>query len=245
LTYLSRYEAGEHEQVWREISPRYWKEVQSEPFFSEALEVARATMGRVRQNIELLVPRLETIGYAFGYSWAEDPPFKVFGVEERIQAEPPVLSPPLPDIQARFERLEAAGLRLPLSLRAWYEVVGAVNFVGTPPNTWPKQASHWPEPDPLRVDPLDDDIIEECLMERRLIIAPDEFFKYYTSGGGPYYIELRAPSTDGQFEGGWLRVSFVDYLRIALSWGGLPGIGRWHKRPEHDIAFLTDGLLDF
>src|SRR5262249_11558766 len=138
LTYLSRYEAGEYEQVWCAIRPRYWKDAQSGPFFSGALDGARATMRRIRQHIEPLFPRLETIGLLVGYTWAETPSFNALGVRDPIEAEPPVLSPPMPDIQARCNRLDDSGPRLPLSVRAWYEVVGAVSVVGTPPRTWPK-----------------------------------------------------------------------------------------------------------
>lgn len=236
MSYLSRYEAGEHEQVWSEISPCYWKDAQTEPFRSEVLAVARASMTRVKHNIALLVTRLEALGYTFGYDWMDDDERRAWADEE-----PPVVSPPLPDIQERFSRLEEAGIRLPLSLQAWYEIVGAVNFVGTPPNGWRGKY----ELDPLRVDPLDDYIIDECISERRLCIAPDEFHKYYTSGGGCYYVELDRPSTDALICGSWLVADFVEYLRIALSWGGFPGIGRWAKRPMHDIALLTEGLLPF
>lgn len=237
MSYLNRYEAGEHEQVWREISPCYWKDAQTEPFRSEVLAVARATMTRVKHNIALLVPRLEALGYAFGYEWMDDDERREWAGDE-----PPVVSSPLPDIQERFSRLEEAGIRLPISLQAWYEIVGAVNFVGTPPSNWSRGGY---DLDPLRVDPLDDNVIAECMRDKQLCLSPDEYFKYYTSGGGPYYVDIDRPSTDALIRGGWLVTDFVEYLRIALSWGGFPGIGRWAKRPTHDIALLTDGLLPF
>jgi hypothetical protein len=240
MSYLERYQAGEYEQVWNEMAPRYWKEAQAEPFYSEALAVARAMMARVRENIVTLIPRLESINYSFGYVWIDEIRPYFADIEAWAQEQPPTLSPPLSDVQDRFRRLEEDGIRLPISLRAWYEIVGAVNFVGTPPARWAPSGSSL---DPLRVDPLEDYMIEECIRYKQLCIAPDEFHKYYTSGSGGYCIELDAPSTDGLIEGGWLRTSFVEYLRIAISWGGFPGIGRWHKRPEKDIAYLTEGLL--
>ncbi len=245
---LSRYRAGEYEQVWREIWPKYWKEAEQEPFHSEALAVAREMMSRVRQNLEILIPRLESIGYELGYSWidGEDD-------DEREWAEdqPPPIAPPLPDIQERLERLKANGRVVPLALQAWYEVVGSVNLVGKPPASWKpliksSGVGSIYTPDPLVVDPLLDDYITECLEENRLILSPDEFFKYHTSGGGPYFIQLDSHLyTDAFIEGGWLHTNFVDYLRLAFSWGGFPGLGRLTKRPDKDIAYLTKDLLPF
>jgi hypothetical protein len=69
------------------------------------------------------------LGYAFGYAWwdpddrdmlEDDPP-------------PPVFAGPRSDVQHQFAELDAQVGPLPLSLRAWYEHIGAVNFVGMYP----------------------------------------------------------------------------------------------------------------
>lgn len=85
MSYLSRYKAGEYEQVWREIWPKYWKEVEQEPFHSDALAVAREMMSRVLRNLEILIPRLKTIGYEVGYSWVLD------AENEPGEEQPPLL----------------------------------------------------------------------------------------------------------------------------------------------------------
>jgi len=61
---LRRYVAGEHEAVWAEmmaLGPR----VREAPFVDDAWAVARETMRRARHNVELIVRRLDQIGYQF------------------------------------------------------------------------------------------------------------------------------------------------------------------------------------
>jgi hypothetical protein len=141
--YVERYLAGEYQRVWQELWPRYWKEAQTEPFRSEALAVARAMMQRVRHNLETLVERAEALGYRFGYDWIE--------AEDEQEAawahrQPPVLSDPLPDLAERLQRLASQGILLPLSVQAWYEEVGAVNLVGTPPAKWDQRIIYQHDP---------------------------------------------------------------------------------------------------
>src|SRR5258708_6983758 len=65
-SFLERYERGEHERVWDELlalGAAVWEG----PLYADALAVARETMRRVRHNVELLVPRLRSLGFAFGY----------------------------------------------------------------------------------------------------------------------------------------------------------------------------------
>lgn len=176
-TYLERYLAGEHKQVWDELTA-LGAAVRAEPLYSDALAVARETMRRVRQNLELLVPRLVAVGYQFGYGWIQPPADEAFGWPLRreyvrmvteAQTQPPILTiasdvaEHFTERQERLRRLRDLGasaailaneerkiaeleahprattlLRaleervgvLPLSVCAWYEVVGGVNLVG-------------------------------------------------------------------------------------------------------------------
>ncbi len=128
-TYLERYLAGEHEGIWAELLA-LGERVREEPVYSDALAVARETMRRVRHNIEMLVPRLEQVGYRFGYEWLEEDEL------DFADHQPPVFAPPKPDVQERVTELETLAGVLPLSLQAWYETVGAVNFVGMEPEHW-------------------------------------------------------------------------------------------------------------
>lgn len=51
----------------------------------------------------------------------------------------PILSPPEPEVHEQLAALERlVGGPIPLSLYAWYEQVGAVDFIGTAPAVWGK-----------------------------------------------------------------------------------------------------------
>ena len=179
-SYLDRYVAGEHEQVWSELIT-LGTAVREEPLLTDATAVAHETMRRVRTCLEILMPRLVEIGYSFGYDWIQPPKTGAFGSSERWRyrslrawaAEQPltlVVHRDKPDaLQAREEhlqklleigapeimikhdqlvidemrakeqpddsvrRLDTVGAIPPLSLAAWYEEVGEVNFVGHHP----------------------------------------------------------------------------------------------------------------
>ncbi|MBN2193897.1 MAG: hypothetical protein JW751_13865, partial [Polyangiaceae bacterium] len=64
MSYLNRYEEGDHEPVWAELS-RLGAAVRQEPLRSDAMAVARATMNRVRINLERLHARLLDLGFEF------------------------------------------------------------------------------------------------------------------------------------------------------------------------------------
>jgi hypothetical protein len=111
--YLERYRQGECEQVWAELLAQGGR-IRQQPLYDEALAVVRETMRRARANIELLVPRLTSLGYQFAY------PDRVFvPADEETRDE-----------VASVERRAGP---LPLSLRVWCEEVGEVNFMGAHP----------------------------------------------------------------------------------------------------------------
>src|SRR5579864_157836 len=61
---LRRYLAGDHEAVWADMMA-LGARVREAPYLDDASAVARETMRRARQNVELLVRRLDQIGYTF------------------------------------------------------------------------------------------------------------------------------------------------------------------------------------
>src|SRR5437879_5421588 len=143
MSYFERYQAGEHVPVWRDMRNIQWIHFQQDPSYADTLadvmRVARETMARVKQNIDLLIPRLQSLGYQFGYGWAGvDDPENPWSDSDRrwVEHAPPLLSPPLPDLNERFERIGQHLGYVPLSLQAFYEVVGGVNLVGTLPTRW-------------------------------------------------------------------------------------------------------------
>ncbi len=62
MNYLERYTNGEHEQVWDDLLA-LGAAMREKEVYPDALAVARETMRRVRQNIELLINRLVQIGF--------------------------------------------------------------------------------------------------------------------------------------------------------------------------------------
>lgn len=236
ISYFERYKQGDYEQVWTELLA-LGSQVRHQPLYSEAQAVASMTMERVLHNLEVLIPRLQTLGYVFGFVPHPD--------EEVVEVEyPPVYVPPALNTGDRISRLENVVGFLPLSLRAFYEVIGGVNLLGKHPK-WESYGL-----DPLLVLPLNDELVEECTAEYDeenacwyLAIAPDHYFKDGVGGDGNYEIALPNAAVDAPLLLEWHETTFVNYLRISLRWGGLPGLERSINPPLQDIAYLTEGLL--
>lgn len=340
-TFLQRYVAGEYEQVWAELVA-LGDAVREEPLYADALAVARETMRRVRQNIEMLIPRLIAVGYQFGYGWiqpfvrerlmqpyranydpatgksatgillqptiserysigyrlayeeyldlassagalfipANDNEERIAVLEENIARTSPAqerLREQSREMQAELrtkpsaealvaELEEVVGL-IPLSVRAWYEVVGSVNFVGDhagwrallPESVtdFPVNAYDYLNPmhvlDPFWIWPLEK---ERLALYRRLANEGRVSAFVFAEAGRGLYLDahrslcsyaVRVPNAamDAPFvhRCPYQGMSFVAYLRECFRWGGFPGWGKLEKRPEEDITFLTRDLL--
>jgi hypothetical protein len=171
-SFIDRYEHGECEQLWAELQAP-GERVREEPFYSDALAVAHETMRRARHNLALLVPRLSELGYRFGC-------MSLPGI--RDLQHPQVLAPPAPDVKEKVSEFESRYGTLPLSLRAFYDVVGEVNLVGDPPESW----RHWLDAssdlDALYVDPISvaleatpwEDVFGDTSEEEWDLPGPDE-----------------------------------------------------------------------
>ncbi len=238
-SFIECYLSGECERVWDELVA-LGEKVREEPLYSDALAVARETMQRTRRNIEILIPRLETVGYRFGYGWTHPRDTKW------VQSQPPRLGIPANDVQERITTLKLAGAVLPLSLLAFYEIVGAVNFVGEPSATSLRSCGDGL--DPLYVEGLDLTVEEyrSWLLDAEgepypLSICPDDLLKYNIGGVGALYIEIPCLSADAQlcFEGDYFE-TFVVYLRTCFQKGGF----RIEEplSPE-ELTYVTAGLL--
>src|SRR5687768_3416287 len=209
MNYLERYQNGEYEQVWKELQ-NLEASIRNEPYYTQAQEVATETMRRVRRNCERIISPLHTLGYVFG-TFPD-------GTRRSYTVEP--LTPPSDEMQADSEELESEAGPLPLSLKAFWQEVGAVDLVGMHPS--------WPDGlDPLVVDPPEgalsylDDEGDGIFVG----LAPDDLHKDNTSGGDPYGLELPNPSADFLFMYERHDLLFVPYLRLAiLQWGGFPGL---------------------
>ncbi|HUP27663.1 MAG TPA: hypothetical protein VM409_04445 [Chloroflexia bacterium] len=261
-TFHERYIGGEFEQVWDEMCS-LGSDVREPTYFDDVTAVARETMRRVRLNCEMLIPRLQSLGWRFGYEWASTSDW----AQKDIARHPPLLSEPTSTVT--LDNIEARIGLLPVSLRAFYEIVGAINFVGTPfdrPN-WPGVVDGL---DPLYVAGVEQGFErmqdthgqEPCSTHSgdafeyplpvRVEVAPDFLQKYFISGVGSEYIEIPSENADVtlMFEDGPLQIggkdlTFVRNLRFAMHGGGflafMPG-SVWNVRPDDDLAFLTDGL---
>jgi hypothetical protein len=238
-SYIQRYQQGDCEQVWDELLS-LGNQVRHEPLFSEAQAVAYATMERVQKNLGVLIPRLQALGYIFGLVPPAD--------EEAGEGESlPVYVSPSSNTRDLVNQLEQAVGPLPLSIRAFYEVVGGVNLMGKHPQ-WESYLSFGL--DPLVVWSLDESLVEWCISEYHeesacwyLTIAPDSSFKEGVEGDGAYEIALPNAAVDAPLLWEWHNTTFVNYLRIALQWGGFPGFARTMLPPTKDLAYLTEGLL--
>lgn len=272
-SFLDRYRQGEHEQVWAELEA-LGADVRTEPLLmNEGCAVAYETMRRVRHNLDLLIPRLHHIGYQFGKDFT-------YGLNDQdaleLTQQAPIFAEPASDVDLRIKELEGIAGALPLSLQAFYRIVGSVNLVGKLP-AWEKLKPEGIENltqfvrehpdfdwsnysldhglDPLFIWSVDmavtmardlksmADAVGDELMPYPLDIAPDYHSKYGKGGSGPYIVELPCLAADATLLQEWHHTTFVNYLRISLRWGGMPGLARTKRPPESDIAYLTESFL--
>ena|SRR5258708_5020770 len=117
-SYLARYRTGESSAVWAELVA-LGSAVRSPAYFDDAYGVAIETMHRVRHNVEAVHERLRQVGYEF---WVPD----------HVHVAP---SANAPAMLAEIEHLRGP---IPLSLQAFYEVVGSADFRQSP-----RQLVHW------------------------------------------------------------------------------------------------------
>jgi hypothetical protein len=209
----------------------------------EAALVATETMHRVARAVELLMPRLAAAGYP-------------------IRRQPTVDL----DIEERLALLEdLAGGHMPVSIAAFWRVVGAVDLAPDADADWPAwmpSDQAWQEKlDPLVVHRLEDAwySVDEWLEDRaqnipevvgplEVEIAPDRFHKVNISGGPPCAIRMPDASADAPIKWSEEGARLVDYLRRSIGRGGFAGIG-----PEDDpteswrgvVADLTRDLPSF
>ncbi len=247
LPHLDRYLAGEHEAVWKDLVA-LGEEVRSGAHAADALAVAYETMHRVEQNVAVLAERLNGLGYRFVEPGSSS---GIFGFGKAKAHAPHV--PPAPDSAARIAELEeVAGGPIPLSLRAFFDVVGAVNFNGDHASIAPQDSEG--TADPLMVYGIQDAI--DCVEsgygededgERAMyVVAPDALHKANVSGGEAYMIALPAAAADAEVEEEPHQVTFVEYLRIAiLRWGGFPGWEDAGGGQPAELDQLRSGLIPF
>ena len=238
-TYLDRYLAGQHEQVWSELLALGAK-VRTEPLLPDALAVACETMTRTRINIERLVDRLDRIGYEF-----------YFPCDCDDRSRQVTFRLPTTDVHEQLAKLEILAGPLPLSLYAFWEVIDSVALWGHHPD-WPASM----HADPLDVTPVDyalaayDEWAECCEFDGAdetgpyyIHIGADDLHKAGVSGARELGIPMPSPAADAPLLYWWQKVTFVEYLRTCFRWGGFPGFQRYENYPAKMIAYLAADLL--
>lgn len=225
LPLFDRYLAGEHEEVWNELAA-LGPVVRNDPHAADALAVAYETMRRVETNVRKVTARLQALGYRFSAPQAHEPP------DARVRKQ--------------VARLEKAVGGIPLALRAFYDVVGAVDWTGDHTSIAPRGDSL--APDPLVVFPVEDALAlcEDGFGDGSVImIAPDDLHKAKTSGCEPYEIEVPDLGADGKLLNERHELYFVDYLRLVFRFGGFPGYEGIDRALPPELAELCGGLISF
>ncbi len=242
-----QYQKGFHQEVYDELLAMQ-EQINDPHLYEEALSITRAIMRRVRSNIELLIPRLHTMGYLFrkGGFWDN---FSPEG-KARIETEYPIFQPPTPETLEHVAVLEKLVGPLPLSLKCWFEEVGSVNLIGLFPSN---EHAYGPVLDPLYVDSVEMVLqvvtrfmeIAGWEEEPVLLLAPDRFHKYGYSGAGSYNIALPCTALDAPFLDEPHYTTFINYLRLCFRWGGFPGLEGDNRLTHDELDFLTKDLLPF
>jgi len=260
LPLYDRYQAGAHRDVWRELIA-LGDQVREDSYAADALAVAYETMRRVQANVRTVAERLTTMGYAFGmpgrphavaldFAQAVRNLFAAHGgtKQEAHEKKARGFTPPPPNIQKEILSFEREYGALPLSLRAFYEVVGEINLIGSHPTLAPVDGAL--ATDPLVVYAFDEGAVEydeDQDEERRasaITIAPDDLHKANTSGGDAYDMAIPDLRADGELLNERHQLYFVDYLRLCFRFGGFPGYDGAVTVPA-EIDALKAGLVEF
>jgi hypothetical protein len=247
-SYLERYVQGECKQVWAELVA-LGDHVREEPLYSDAWAVAQETMRRVRHNFELVIPSLRGFGYVFVHDQlADDIQLSVRG-QNWIEGNPPLRTEPPSDIVAQLDAFEREIGPLPLSLRAFYQEVGGVNFVG-----WYQDMEGF---DPVFVYLFDRELVDvdeqpktssaevQPIKEERysIVVSPDFYHKMDASGGDPYTMRLPNAAADALLLDERHDTTFVDYLRICCFYVGLPDLEEFQCELSEKLDDLRKKML--
>jgi hypothetical protein len=227
--FLQRYEAGEREQVWAELTD-LGEAVFEEEYHADAVAVAEVTMGRVAANISTLVERMNTMGYRYhlqyrcnellregfdgdrlradAVQFGEDPSWIDTGADEYTLRWVP-RNGARPDSLARAARVTSP---LPLALVAMWRIVGTVGLSGSF-RSWDPSAclfedgSDWPDVG-VYAEPI------ELRDEWSLLGYCDETTDTITSGwidGDRFWVPIGPDSTaSAGFSGGCHTVALPD-----------------------------------
>lgn len=232
-----QYRSGSRFAVWQELR-RLGDRVRDPEYIPEARAVCDEMARRARHNVELLVERLTSQGYAFQRNTDSHEPMAGF-------------IPATSDAEDLVEWLDHQPFGpIPLTVSSWIRLVGDVWFVGTHPD-WEESD----EADPLVIQlegshypgsSMRDFMTDEYEDWQRwtaqepqeagafvLEAAPDRLHKANISGGQPYGFYLPDRCADGLFRAE-VDIPFVQYLNLVFANGGFPAdlTGHWMLTQE-------------
>jgi len=249
LPYYERYLAGEHRQVWLELNA-LGVGVRADQYAADARAVAYTTMSRVAKNVVTIIERLREIGYEFELESGNQDNVIPFGSARRklwtdtvARERVAPLMPPERRLGDMIRLQQDAGT-MPISLRTWFEIAGSVTLLGKHPVLSPDDGTL--RPGPLVIAPFSqvlrawDDSPPEIGVQGQPFMAE----LAPRLDGQAYSVKLPAPGMDAVLENEPHGYSFVDYLRLALQWGGFPGFESAGPKPK-EVEFLSKGLLAF
>lgn len=239
LDLLSRYKQGLHEEVWIEL--RAYESVSGD-LLEEAQSVANETMKRVARNADRLAERLASRGWK-----------PLFGSLRTL--------PQSEDMEVIKRIEEITGEMFPISIRAFWEIVGGINFI------WNFDDDFGEDTAGIGSDLVMDDPIcilspqqvaegiEEWVYRRErvqpelwepvsLYLAPDYLHKAGISGGDAYAINLPFKGVDPIFANEEHNLPFVDYLRLCFKYAGFPRLERYPDRTSETREFLNEMTKD-
>jgi hypothetical protein len=254
MTLYDRYIDGDHKGVWATISENASLR---NPVESE--RVANEMLRRVRHNVELIIMRLEALGFQFVLPSVDGPsvpgpigPIAFTKTTARF-------CPADDEDREQVRAIQKTIVSMPLALISWYETVGTVCLIGDLENLCEYKTPHRLKednveilPDPLVVMPLSlikDELESDRLTSERksvrAVISPNAMTKAAYSSSSQYEIEFQTGVVDPLLLNESHGLTFVNYLRLSLAWGGFPGWSSFPDKAPAEIRFLTKNLIPF
>lgn len=191
-------------------------------FRNEVLAIARQMMRQAGNKFETIIERLSREGYRF------------------VNHTGPITRPES-NVPEWIDQYHDRGVHIPVILEAWLMEVGNINLMGSHPD-WPRPGYIFEEDkatvDPLRTDAFVCEITSDYVdylyeewqslapEERppfRIDFSPDHLHKANISGGMPYQVDTNRKTVDSLVLNERHCMSFLGYIRLALSWQGFPG----------------------